>query len=131
VAIMSECSHATGTNKMHTFQINTLIHFFSFLCLLHVSNLSGSFSGKFETHRRRQTLKNWIKVLIWKVCISLVHGAWLYHNAQCKKHKSQNIMLIVQLTGTLCYVCIHWIPKISQINVVGNDPVAWNREKCT
>jgi len=26
-----------------------------------------------------------------------VHGA--------KKHKSQNILLIVQLTGTLCYVC--------------------------
>ena len=35
-------------------------------------------------------------------------------------------MLIVQLTGTMCYVCKHLIPQNSQINVIGNDPVAWN-----
>jgi len=47
-----------------------------------------------------------------------------------QKHKSQNILLIVQLTVTLCYVCKHGIAQNSQINIVGNDPVAWNREKC-
>ena len=46
-----------------------------------------------------------------------------------KKHKSQSILLIVQLTATLCYMCKNWIVQNSQINVVGNDPVAWNREK--
>ena len=64
------------------------------------------------------------------MCISLVHVAILHHNARCKKHESQNILLIIQLTGTLCYVCKHWVAQNSQVNVVGNDPVAWNREKC-
>ena len=31
----------------------------------------------FETCRRRQNLKNWIKVLSWKMCISLVYVAQL------------------------------------------------------
>jgi len=43
--------------------------------------------------------------------------------------QSQNVLLIVQLTGTLCYVSNHLIAQNSQINVVGNDPVAWNRDK--
>ena len=30
----------------------------------------------------------------------------------------------------LCYVCKHLIAQNSQISVVGNDPVAWSREKC-
>ena len=50
--------------------------------------------------------------------------------ACCIDHKSQTILLIVQLAGTLCYVCKHLIAQNSQINMVGNDPVAWNREKC-
>ena len=112
LAIMSEYSYATWTNEMHTFQTNTLIHFFCFW-LLHVSNLMGSFSGWFKTCKRHKKLKKLIKVLIWKVHISLVHVAWLYHNAQCKKHKSHNILLIVQLTGTLCYVCKHWNSQFS------------------
>jgi len=88
---------------MHAFQINTLIQFFTFSGLMHVSNLMGSSSGRqkcvfehnlpparlltpmhgnmpykncvynclpedepvrFETYRRRQKLKNSIKVLI-------------------------------------------------------------------
>jgi len=47
-----------------------------------------------------------------------------------KKHKSENILLIVQLTGTPCYMHKHRIAQNSLINVEGNDPVAWNREKC-
>jgi hypothetical protein len=34
--------------------------------------------------RRRQKFKNRIKAFIWKVCISSVCVAWLYHNAPCK-----------------------------------------------
>jgi len=45
------------------------------------------------------------------------------------KNKSHNILLIVHLTGTLCYVCKHLIAQNSQIYVVGNDPLAGNREK--
>jgi len=75
VAIMSEYSYATWTNKMHIFQINTLIQFFNFWHLLHVLNLVGSFSGWFETCSRHQKWKNWIKIFIWKVRISLVHVA--------------------------------------------------------
>jgi ATP/ADP translocase len=32
-------------------------------------------------------VKNRIKTLVWKVCISLVYAAWLYQNARCKKHE--------------------------------------------
>ena len=81
-----------------------LVLWFNFWRLLYVLSLMGSFSGQFETCSKCQKLKNWIKVLIWKVWISLVHVAWLYQNARCKKHKSQNILLILQLTGTLLYV---------------------------
>jgi len=58
----------------------------------------------------------------------MLHNYITKHGA--KKHKSQNILLIVQLTGTLCYVYKQWIAQNSQINVEGNDTVAWNREKC-
>ena len=51
LAIMSEYSYATWTNEMHTFQINTLVHFFNFW-LLYVPNLMGSLSGWFETCKR-------------------------------------------------------------------------------
>jgi hypothetical protein len=43
-------------------------------------------STRFEVCRRRQKLCNWIKVLIWNVCISLAHVALLYENARCKKY---------------------------------------------
>ena len=105
-----------------------LILKFNFWCLLHVLNLLGSFSGWFEICRKCQILKNWIKVLIWKVCISFkLHNYITMHGA---KNKSQNILLTVQLTGTLLCVCKHWIAQNSQRNAVCNDPVAWNREKC-
>ena len=71
---MSEC-YAALTNEMHNFQINTLIQFLNFLCLLHVSNRLENEPLKFETRRRHQKLKNLMKVLILKVCISLVHDA--------------------------------------------------------
>ena len=34
-----------------------------------------------------EDISNWIKALIWKVCISLVYVAKLYQNAGCKKRK--------------------------------------------
>jgi len=58
----------------------------------------------------------------------MLHNYITMHGA--KNIKSQNILLIVQLTGRLCCVCKHWIAQNSQINVLGNGPVAWTREKC-
>ena len=57
----------------HTFQINILIQFFLFWCLLHVLNHPENEPLRFKTCIRHQKLKNWIKVLIWRVCILLVY----------------------------------------------------------
>jgi len=57
----------------------------------------------------------------------MLHNFITIHGA---KNICQYILLIVQLTGMLCYVCKHWVALNSQINVVGNDTVAWNKEKC-
>ena len=35
-----------------------------------------------------EDIKNQIKALIWKVCISLVYVAWLYHNASARNIKN-------------------------------------------
>ena len=43
--------------------------------LLHVLNCPENEPMRFETCRRCQKLKNWIKILVWKVCILLVHVA--------------------------------------------------------
>ena len=40
---------------MHAFQIDTLIQFFNFVCLLHVSNLPENEPTRFKTCRRHQT----------------------------------------------------------------------------
>jgi len=42
----------------------------------------------------------------------MFHNYITMHGA---KNKSQNILLIVQLTGTMCCVCKYWIAQNSQI----------------
>ena len=64
--------YATWTNKMQSFQINTLIQFLTSSTVL---NRPKNEPMRFEKCRRHQKFKNWIEVLIWKVCISLVHVA--------------------------------------------------------
>jgi len=61
-------NYATWTNEVHTFQINTLIQFLTpSTCF----EPSWEWSMRFKTYRQCQKLKNLIKVLIWKVSISL------------------------------------------------------------
>jgi len=68
-------NYATRTNETDTFQINTSIQYVNFWHLLHASNHPENEPTRLETCRRYQKFKNWIKVSIWKVCISLVHVA--------------------------------------------------------
>jgi len=52
-------------------------------------------SMKFEICGRHKKLYNRIKVLIWKVCISLVHVVLLYNNARYKTFKNIKLFSIV------------------------------------
>ena len=63
------------------------------------------------------------------MCISLVYVAQLYYNA-CWENIKVRIFCWFYSSLEHCYVYKHWIAQKSRINVIGYDPVAWNREKC-
>ena len=63
---------------MHTLHINVAIH-----------SLAYKTNAKiwYNNTCREEDAKNWIKTLIWKVCILFVNVTQLYHNARYKKTK--------------------------------------------
>ena len=87
-AVNAVCAHTNACKTHHTKTV--------------YSCLPENEPTRFEPCRRHQKLKKWIKVLIWKVRISLVCVAQLYQNARCKNIK---------------FVVSHFPPEVSGAQV--------------
>jgi len=78
-------NYATWTDETRIFQINTLFNFFVF-DFFYVFQTFLSMNPRGSKHAEDiKNWKKWIKVLIWKECISLVHAAKEYSDIMAKE----------------------------------------------